>query len=70
MKSLFESIIEEVGAGKVSALVTDGAANMLAAHELVKKDYPRIQTIRCASHVLNLIAKDVEKLHTTINHLN
>lgn len=67
---MFESIILEVGADKVSSIVTDGTANMMAAHKLVAEDYPRIQSIRCASHTLNLLAKDIEKLHTAMDHLS
>ena len=50
MSELFNSIIQEVGENKVAAIITDGAAKMLAAHNILKMKYPKIQTLRCASH--------------------
>ena len=70
ISEIFESVISDVGEDKIIALVTDGAANMMAAHALVREKHPKIQSIRCTSHTLNLLAKDIEKLPTLSEHIN
>lgn len=52
-----KKVIEEVGPGKVFALVTDSAANMEEAWTSVEQTYPHIATIGCASHSFNLFFK-------------
>lgn len=54
--------IEEVGPEKVSALVTDNAANMKAAWQLIKKKYPHILAYGCVAHGLNLLFTDIAKI--------
>lgn len=52
-------IIEELGAGKFTAVVTDNAPVMRAAWELLEEQYPNISCFGCAAHALNLLIKDL-----------
>ena len=70
MAQVFDDVINELGPQKVVALVTDSAVNMMAAHNIITTRYPHIQRIRCGSNTLNLLAKDIEKLATTNDHIN
>ncbi|CAG8587334.1 12298_t:CDS:2, partial [Cetraspora pellucida] len=56
-----QDIIETIGVEKFSGIVTDGAANMKLAKNLVVKAYPYILPIRCIAHHINLITKDILK---------
>lgn len=62
LASHLKRIIREVGPEKINAICTDTAANMKAAVALVKKDFPHVHTIGCASHQLNLVIKDIPEL--------
>lgn len=62
--------INELSPDEVSAVVTGGAANMLAAHKLVQEEFPKVHGIRCGSHTLNLLAADIEKLVSLTEHIN
>jgi hypothetical protein len=54
-----KQVIDEIGPEKVSSVVTDNAANMQAAWELIEDNYPGIFANGCAAHVLNLLVKDI-----------
>lgn len=62
-------IIEEIGLSKITAVITDNAANMRAAWAELKMRYPGIQCIGCASHTLNLLMKDMESMTTLLVHI-
>ena len=70
MPQVFEEVILELGPNKVAALINEGAANMLAAYEIIRNKFPHIQAFRCTSHTLNLLAKDIEKLNITNEYIN
>ena len=38
----FDIVINEIGANKVAAILTDNASNMKAAHNILKEKYPNI----------------------------
>lgn len=59
-----KKVIEEVGPGKVFALVTDRAANMEEAWANVEQTYPHIVTIGCAAHSFNLLFKYIMTLRS------
>jgi hypothetical protein len=65
--------VEEVFKVRVVAVVTDGAPNMACMREGLEREnteIKRIQTYRCQAHLINLIAKEIEKLfHPTISAL-
>ncbi|GBC53617.1 ribonuclease H-like domain-containing protein [Rhizophagus irregularis DAOM 181602=DAOM 197198] len=52
-------VIEKIGPKKITALVTDNAANCVKAREIISSQYPNIINIRCIAHFVNLITKDI-----------
>ena len=58
-----EEVIEKVGPNRISAIVSDNAANVKKAREIITEKYPRIENIQCISHCINLIVCDI------INHI-
>ena len=54
-----DKIIKEVGPDRFSAIVSDNAANVKKAREIINEKYPTIENIRCISHCINLIACDI-----------
>lgn len=63
-----EDVIENVGPNRISAIVSDNAANIKKAREIITKKYPKIENIRCISHCINLIACDIVS-HNFANQL-
>jgi len=53
--------IEEKTGKRVVAIVTDNAANMKKAWELVKRERPMILTYGCVAHIINLFIGDLVK---------
>nr|CAG8574529.1 240_t:CDS:2 [Entrophospora candida] len=47
------------GIRRFSGIVTDGAGNVKVAREIVNKKYPNILNLRCITHFINLITKDI-----------
>lgn len=64
MASEMDSVIKEVGPQKVFGVVTDNAANMKAAWEIIrnKNENTNLFTYGCIAHTLNLIFSDMKKL--------
>jgi hypothetical protein len=54
-----KTVLTKIGVKKFSAVVTDNAANVKLARELISKEYPRIINIRCIAHFINLITKSI-----------
>jgi hypothetical protein len=54
-----EEVIKKIGSNRISAIVSDNAANVKKAREIIHEKYPRIENIRCISHCINLIACDI-----------
>jgi hypothetical protein len=54
-------VIEEIGADKVAALVTNNAAVMKKVRSEVHLKYSSILGIRCIPHFVNLITEDIMK---------
>ena len=54
-----EEVIKRVGPEHFSAIVSDNAANVRKAREIINQKYPKIESIRCVSHCINLIACDI-----------
>lgn len=54
-------VIEKIGPNKISAIVSDNAANVRNARETLQNKYPNIENVRCIAHAVNLIACDITK---------
>ena len=54
-----EEIIEQIGAKKFSAVVSDAGANVKNARKIITEKYSNILNIRCIAHSINLISKDI-----------
>src|SRR5579859_8050306 len=54
-------VIEKIGPNKISAIVSDNAANVRSARNTLQDKYPNIENIRCIAHAINLIACDITK---------
>ena len=52
-------IIEKIDPNKITALVTDNAANCVKAREMITSRFPNIINLRCIAHFVNLITKDI-----------
>ncbi|CAI7890878.1 unnamed protein product [Closterium sp. NIES-54] len=55
-------IIERIGAEHVVALCTDGGSNYKAAGKLLQKEWPHLDLVPCATHVLDLLMEDIGKM--------
>jgi hypothetical protein len=54
-------IIEKVESNKISAIVSNNAANIWNARKILQEKYPNIENVRCIAHAVNLIACDIVK---------
>lgn len=61
LAEVIESVIDQIGANKIAAIVSDNASNVRNARELIQEKHPNIENIRCIAHSINLIACDVVK---------
>ncbi|GBB96560.1 hypothetical protein RclHR1_27810001 [Rhizophagus clarus] len=61
LASKTETIISQIGAEKISAIVSDNGANVAAARSIIHKNYPSIINLRCIAHRFNLLSQDVLK---------
>uniref|UniRef100_A0A915CZP7 DUF659 domain-containing protein n=1 Tax=Ditylenchus dipsaci TaxID=166011 RepID=A0A915CZP7_9BILA len=68
--SILSEEIEALGQNKVVAVVTDHAANMKKAWEILATKYPWILFKGCKTHMINLAAKDLAEKTNIANCLN
>ncbi|GBB92851.1 hypothetical protein RclHR1_20670001 [Rhizophagus clarus] len=54
-----KNVIKKVGPDQISAIVSDNAANIKKARAIIHEKYLKIESIRCVSHCINLIACDI-----------
>jgi len=59
LASEVKTILDKVGANKFSAIVTDNAANVRVAREIITRDHPKILNLRYIAHFINLITKSI-----------
>ncbi|CAI5495931.1 unnamed protein product [Closterium sp. Naga37s-1] len=59
---LLKHVIEEVGPENIVAICTDGGSNYAVACQQLIAEWPHIQHVPCATHVLDLLMEDVGKL--------
>ncbi|XP_025678758.1 uncharacterized protein [Arachis hypogaea] len=60
--NLFSEVIEWIGPNDIVHVVTDNAANYVAAGSLINRKYDNIYWSPCAAHCLNLILKDISSM--------
>jgi len=60
--SLLADVVEEVGVTNVVQVITDNAANYVAAGRLLCAKYPTIFWTPCAAHYIDLMLEDIGKL--------
>lgn len=68
--SVLSKAIDEVGSHKVKAVVTDNAASMHLAWDLLKEKYPHLITYGCITDGLQLLIRDILTLPTIKDVLN
>lgn len=56
------SVIDEVGANKFCAVITDNAPVMQASWKEIEKKYPNIAAYGCSAHGMNLLIKDIASI--------
>ncbi|CAG8649149.1 3173_t:CDS:2, partial [Diversispora eburnea] len=61
LASKIKEIMEKIGPRRIAAIVSDSGANINNARSLIKTEYKHIINLRCISHCLNLISKDIIK---------
>ncbi|CAI5526679.1 unnamed protein product [Closterium sp. Naga37s-1] len=59
---LLKPVVEEVGAKNIVAFCMDGGSNYAVACQTLVAEWPHIQIVPCATHVLDLLMEDVGKL--------
>ncbi|XP_020964006.1 uncharacterized protein LOC110265375 [Arachis ipaensis] len=59
---LFSEVIEWIGPDNIVHVVTDNAANYVAAGRLINKKFENIHWSPCAANCLNLILKDISSM--------
>ncbi len=68
LSNVIFDVIEQVGANKFVAIVSDNASNVTAARRIVTQKYPNIININCIAHCINLISSDIVKI-TQVKYL-
>lgn len=61
IRDIISEQIDKIGARKITAFITDNAANMKAAWGLLEKKFPWIVFEGCKAHSVDLAAKDFVK---------
>ncbi|KAF1862930.1 hypothetical protein Lal_00009311 [Lupinus albus] len=59
---LFKEVVMYVGPENIVHIVTDNAANYVAAGRLLEKEFPHLFWFPCAAHCVNLMFQDIGKL--------
>ncbi|CAI5458466.1 unnamed protein product [Closterium sp. Yama58-4] len=60
--SILRPIVERIEAEHVVALCTDGGSNYKDAGKLLQKEWPHLDLVPCATHVLDLLMEDIGKM--------
>ena len=61
---LLDVFILEVGAENVVQVITDNAANYVAAGKMLMESYPNLFWTPCAAHCIDLMLEDIGKIPT------
>src|SRR6266496_6293004 len=55
-------IIMKIRPNKISAIISDNAANIAIARSEISFKYPTIMNLKCIAHCFNLISQDIIKI--------
>ncbi|KAL0048466.1 hypothetical protein WJX82_003960 [Trebouxia sp. C0006] len=55
-------VIDEIGPEHITAVIMDGAYNNVSANELLEERYPRLFTLHCTAHALDLALERICEL--------
>ena len=58
---IIEKVIIDIGANRISAIVSDNTSNVRKAQEIIQNKFPNIENVRCIAHCINLIVCDIVK---------
>jgi hypothetical protein len=61
LAATIEKVINDIGEDRISAVVSDNAANVRNARKIIHENHPKIENVRCVAHSINLIACDIVK---------
>eukprot|EP00253_Pinus_taeda_P004477 PITA_04477 len=61
---LLDLFIQEVGSSNVVQVITDNAANYVAAGKMLMERYPNLFWTPCAAHCIDLMLEDIGKIPT------
>ncbi len=61
LSNTIKNVINSVGKDKFAAVVTDNAANVKKAWEIIHEEFPFIQNVQYIAHCINLLAGDIVK---------
>lgn len=61
---LLDLFIQEVGPNNVVQVITDNAANYVAAGKMLMERYPNLFWTPCAAHCIDLMLEDISKIPT------
>ena len=51
--------LNQIESERLKSLVTDNAANMVAAWKMIKEEFPNVTTYGCLAHGINLLVSDM-----------
>ena len=63
LSTVIEEVIGQVRISKFVAIISDNAANVVAAQRIISQNHPSILNIRCIAHCINLISSDIVKIN-------
>ena len=58
-----DTILDEVGRDRFTAIVTDNASNMKLTRQTIHEKYPKILSLNCIAHCINLVSKDILSMY-------
>jgi len=56
-----KDVIDSIGSERIAAIVSDNAANVRKAREIIVNEFPSIQNVWYITHCINLLASDIVK---------
>lgn len=59
LASEIKTVLNNIGANKFIAIISDNGSNVKLAREMITTEYPYIINVRCIAHYLNLITKSI-----------